>query len=277
MMLDQAHTLRQLVQTAPAAARQERFSPPMIVVVGGRAGVGATTVAANLGSVLADRGERVVLVDGAREGGDLAEVAGASPAIERSLDEVIAGDCSAAEALAPGPAGSLVLGRRRARQQILDTSRPAQQRLFAELQSLKQEAGLLVVDAGRGASPWMRRFWLRAGLVIVVTTTEELALLDSYAFIKQNVGDGGGGSVCVLANQCDSDAVAGEAHRKLSQACQRFLSRSVRALPALPRYVVAAGARQNVKPRVWERPNSPFGHAVMWLGRAVGDAMRDEG
>ncbi|HEX2475048.1 MAG TPA: AAA family ATPase [Lacipirellulaceae bacterium] len=276
-MLDQAYTLRQLVQTVPAAARNDRISPPMIVVAGGRAGVGATTVATNLGAVLADRGERVVLVDGAQQGGDLADVAGASPAIERSLDDVIAGDFSAAEALAPGPAGTLVLGRRRPGQQVLDASRPAQQRIFAELQSLESEAGLLVVDAGSGASPWMRRFWLRAGLVIVVTTTDDLALLDSYALIKQNVGDGVGGDIRVLANQCDSDAVAGEAYRKLSNACQQFLSHSVRALPALPRHVPAGGARENGTPRVWKRPNSPFGHAMMWLGRAVGDAMRDEG
>jgi flagellar biosynthesis protein FlhG len=277
IMLDQAHTLRRLVQSAPTAARHDRFSPPMVVVAGGRAGVGATTVAANLGAVLAGRGERVVLVDGAQQGGNLAEVAGASPAIERSLDDVVAGDCSAAEALAPGPAGALVLGRRRPRQLVLDTSRPAQQRLFAELQSLESEAGLLVVDAGSGASPWMRRFWLRAGLVIVVTTTEDLALLDSYALIKQNVGDGVGGDIRVLANQCDSDAVAGEAYRKLSNACQRFLSRSVRALPALPRQLPVGGARENETPRLWERPNSTFGHAVMWLGRAVEDVMRDKG
>jgi MinD-like ATPase involved in chromosome partitioning or flagellar assembly len=276
-MLDQAYTLRQLVQSVPAAARQERFSPPMIVVAGGRVGVGATTVAANLGAMLADRGERVVLIDGAQQGGDLAEVTGAAPAIERSLDEVVTGDCSAADALAPGPAGTLVLGRRRAGQRILDTSRPAQQRLFAGLQSLESEAGLLLVDAGSGASPWMRRFWLRAELVIVVTTTEDLALLDSYALIKQNAGDDDGGDIRVLANQCDSDAVAGEGYRKLSNACQQFLSRSVRALPALPRHVLAVGARENVTPRVWERPNSPFGHAVMWLGRSVSDAMRDEG
>jgi flagellar biosynthesis protein FlhG len=275
-MLDQAHTLRQLVQSVPMPARRERFSPRMIVVAGGRAGVGATTVAANLGAVLADQGERVVLVDGAQKDGDLAHVAGVGPAIQRSLDEVIAGDCSAAEALAPGPAGTLVLGSRRPGQQVLDTSRPAQQRLFSELQSLESEASLLVVDAGSGCSAWTRRFWLRAELVIIVTTTDDLALLDAYALVKQNVGEGAGPDIRLLANQCDSDAVAGEAYRRLLAACQRFLSRAVRAVPALPRHAPTGATSGSAIPRVWERPNSPFGHAVMWLGRAVGDAMNDE-
>jgi flagellar biosynthesis protein FlhG len=272
-MLDQAYTLRQLVQTAPTAARRERFSPPMIVVAGGKAGVGATTVAVNLAAVLADRDERVVLVDGTQHDGDLADVAGVGPAIQRSLNEVIAGECSAAEALAPGPAGTLVLAQRRIHRKGLDTSRPAQQRLFAELQALESEASLLVVDVGTGMSPWMRRFWLRAELVIVATSTDDLALLDSYALIKHNAGEGVDGEICVLANQCERDAVAGEAYHRLSDACQRFLSRSVRALPALPRHVPAGGAHGNATPRVWERPNSAFGHAVMWLGRAVEDVV----
>jgi flagellar biosynthesis protein FlhG len=247
----------------------------MIVVAGGRAGVGATTVAANLAAVLADRGEQVGLVDAARDG-DLAQAAGIRAAVRRSLSEVVSGECTAAEALVPGPAGALVLAQHSTHGEGLDTSRSAQQRLFAALHSLESEAGLLVVDAGYGASPWMRRFWLRAGLVIVVTSTDDLALLDSYAFIKQNVGEGIGAEIRVLANRCDSEAAAGEACRRLSEACQRFLSRTVRAVPALPRHVLAGSAGENPMPRVWERPNSPFGHAVMWLGRAVENVIRNK-
>ena len=66
-MLDQADKLRRVDSIAvPAAPHACRPGPPMIVVAGGRAGVGATTVAVNLAAVLADRGERVVLVDAAR-------------------------------------------------------------------------------------------------------------------------------------------------------------------------------------------------------------------
>jgi flagellar biosynthesis protein FlhG len=274
-MLDQAHTLRQLAQSAPTTARRERFSPLMIVVAGGRTGVGTTTVAANLGAVLADRGERVVLVDGAQPDGDLAQVAGVGPAIQHSIDEIISGGCSAAEALGPGPAGTLMLAQARVRREGLDTSRPAQQRLFAELQTLESDASLFVVDAGSGASPWMRRFWLRAELVIVVTSTEDLALLDSYALVKQNIGEGVDADIRVLANQCQHDAMAGEAGGRLTNACQRFLSRTVRALPALPRHAPDDMAGDGGIPRVWERPDSPFGHAVMWLGRAVEDVMEN--
>jgi flagellar biosynthesis protein FlhG len=276
-MLDQAYALRQLVQSAPAAARNKPFLPPMIVVAGGRTGVGTTTVAVNVAAALVDQGERVVLVDGAARDGDLAQVAGVSPAIQRSLNEVLAGDCSACEALAAGPAGTRVLANRRNCATGLDVSRPAQQRLFAELQSLATDADLLVIDAGSGATPWMRRFWLRARLVVVVTTTADLALMDSYAVIKRNIGEGVYADIRVLANQCDSDAAACEVYARLSNACQRFLSRTMRALPALPRYAPHGIACESTSLRVWERPNSPFGHAVMWLGRAVGNAMKAEG
>jgi flagellar biosynthesis protein FlhG len=273
-MLDQAYTLRKLVESSPVALRPAPFSPPMVVVAGGRAAVGATTVAANLGAVLANQGERVVIIDAAQQNRNLAQIAGVGAAIRRSLSEVIAGDCSAADALAPGPAGTLVLANRRNCQASLDVSRPAQQRLFGELQSLQSEASLLVVDAGSIASPWMRRFWLRARLVIVVTSAEDLALMDSYALIKQCVGEGVEAEIGMLANQCNKEALASEVFGRLSTACQRFLSRTVRALPSLPRHGPDRAVGENPTPRVWENPNSAFGHAALWLGRAVNEALR---
>ena len=68
-MTDQAEKLRALIHTAPAAEAAVG-ALPMIVVSGCRAGVGATTVALNLAAVLADRGERVLLVDGAQQRND---------------------------------------------------------------------------------------------------------------------------------------------------------------------------------------------------------------
>ena len=48
----------------------------MVVVAGARNGVGATTVAVNLAAAIADRGERVLVVDAAEGGNDLADMAG---------------------------------------------------------------------------------------------------------------------------------------------------------------------------------------------------------
>ena len=271
-MQDQADNLRQLLQGAAPAHSARAAGPPMIVVTGGRAGVGTTTVAVNLGAVLADRNQRVLLVDGAAARGNMAEIAGVNGSeVERTLSDVLAGRCAVAEALVPGPAGTMLLANRGSRRSGAEFSRRDQQVLFAELQSLRSDFDLLVVDLGSGLTAWTRRFWLQAQLALLVTTAHSAALMDSYATIKRSVADDIGTDVRLIVNQCEDDRVAGEAHRRFSNASGRFLGRSVPAVPSLPQCADDDG--MHPRPRVWERPNTPFGHAMLWLGRAVGDVL----
>jgi flagellar biosynthesis protein FlhG len=270
-MSDQADKLRELAQAPLPPVCDAAPGPPMIVVSGGKGGVGATTVAVNLGAVLADRGQRVVLVDAARDHADMAQVAGVGPIRGGTLADVLAGKCSASTALVPGPAGTLLLANHWAPKSTPNFSRHAQQRLLAELQSLRDEADLLVVDVGSGLTSWTRRFWLRARLVIAVTTTDDTAVMDTYAAIKLSVADRLAPDIRVLANQCDSDRAATEVAQRLTTASQRFLGRTVLHLPSLPRHLSDGFAGIKPEPRVWESPNSPFGHAVLWLGQAVNE------
>jgi MinD-like ATPase involved in chromosome partitioning or flagellar assembly len=106
---------------------------------------------------------------------------------------------------------------------------------------------------------------------LVVTTADSSALLESYAAIKRSVADGIGPAVRLVVNQSDEESQAAEAHRRLANACRRFLGCELPGVPSLPRYVDTSGA--DSVPRVWERPNTRFGHAMLWLGRAVGDVL----
>ena len=135
------------------------------------------------------------------------------------------------------------------------------------------EADVLVVDVGSEVTPWTRRFWLRARLVIVVTTTDYAAVMGTYAAIKLSSADANSTDIRVLANQCNSDRAATEVERRLATACQRFLGRTVAALPSLPRHAADSISGIGPEPRVWDVPNSQFGHGVLWLARAVSELM----
>jgi MinD-like ATPase involved in chromosome partitioning or flagellar assembly len=272
-MIDQAFKLRELIQTAEPAAQTVPVGPPMVVVTGGRPDVGATTVAVNLAAVLADLGERVVVVDAAEQHANVAQVAGVKSRIKHSLQDVASGCCRAADALVPGPAGTTLLVSAEASAER-EFSRHMQQRLHAELQTLSRVATVLVVDIGAGLTPWARRFWRRANLVTLVTTADDSAMLDSYTTLKRWACDSIPTDVRVLVNQSDSDKIAASACRRLSAASERFLSRRVPALPALPRQVDSNWDIATAPPRVWEFPDSTFGHAMLWLGRAVSDVLQ---
>jgi MinD-like ATPase involved in chromosome partitioning or flagellar assembly len=273
-MSDQASKLRELIESAePPVAMPVPAWPAMIAVTGARTGVGATTVAVNLAAVLADGGERVVLVDAAQQHANMTDVAGVCGRVKHALPDVVRGVCRAADALIAGPAGTLLLPGG-SDENDANFSRHAQQRLLAALQSLEREGTLLVVDTGSGLTPWVRRFWVRAKLVLLVSTTQDASLLDTYSALKRCVRDSITADVRVLANQCDSNAIALDVNRRISTACERFLNRTAATMPALPRQAEPDTPwRTGPPPRVWDQPHTPFGHAMLWLGRAMSDAL----
>jgi flagellar biosynthesis protein FlhG len=279
-MTDQATTLRNLIGTTEVSDRGAPADLPMVVVTGGRAGVGATTVAVNLAAAMADRGERVALVDADEQRNNLIEVAGIR--VRSYSDEI----------LFDGPVGMRVLATRNRVFQIEDSPwrkpdsefRPSTSSAGARnsstvvqlMSSVRDEVDVFVVDTGSGLTATTRRLWSRASLVLLVTTPEQSSLLDTYAQLKQSFIAGVGGDVRLLVNQAFSDKVATDAQRRISGAAERFLSRNIVAMPALPCEVIDSGAG-NKWPRVWEEPNTPFGHAVLWLGREVIERMQDAG
>ena len=75
-MHDQANELRNLVLRARASLQCAVPPPRLIVLTGGKGGVGTTTVAINVAVSLGQLGKRVVLVDADLRRGDVAAMCG---------------------------------------------------------------------------------------------------------------------------------------------------------------------------------------------------------
>jgi flagellar biosynthesis protein FlhG len=278
-MSDQADQLRTLVDTVGPCAREAAQGPAMVVVASGRCGVGATTVAVNLAAVTAKRMGRVLLLDAVEERSNLLAAAGVRRSAEFCLEDVLGGTCEVLDAVVEGPPKIMVLARRRVsrkrdfefRRNSSTCARQEQQRLMSGLDALRGEVDLIVVDMGSGVGAWSRRFWLRAQLVVLVTTADGPALMDSYSMLKRSVVDPSGPEVRLLVNRCSSDRDAAEAKQRFSSACERFLGRGAPSMPSLPVWDPSAGDL----PRVWESPDTAYGHAMLWLGRAVANVVEE--
>ena len=82
----------------------ERARPVQVLAVtGGKGGVGKTSVSINLGIALAERGQRVVLLDADLGLANIDVLLGLRP--KRNLADVLAGDCGLADILIDGPGG----------------------------------------------------------------------------------------------------------------------------------------------------------------------------
>jgi flagellar biosynthesis protein FlhG len=269
-MVDQADKLRQLLRTARPAVRADWSKLPMVAVTGGRSGVGTTTVAVNTGAALADFGHRVLVVDASQHLNDMPDVAGIRR-VEKSLADVVAGKSSVMDTAVSGPVGmQLLFGS--PRRTAAEFNRHTEQQLLAALDTVSDRFDVVVIETGTGLSPWLRRIWRRSRLAIVVTTADQSALLDTYATLKLGFDDPLQANVGVVINQAASDSIANDMQRRVANSCQRFLSLDVAALPSLPDAAMHA-LGTGTKPRLWEQPDSPFGHAALWLGRAVSDLL----
>jgi flagellar biosynthesis protein FlhG len=273
-MPDQAEKLREMVGGAADFAVADTALPPMIVVSGGKGGVGTTTVALNLAAALSHGGHRTVLVDAAPHA-DAGHLAGIDDSDGPCLADVVAGACDTAQALRCGPAGALLLSGRWAADIAPNRSMQACDRLLRQLAALDTSVDALVIDGGSGATNWTRLFWQRATLVLVVTTPDDVAIMDAYATLKRGLADDVTADVRVLMNQCDSTTAAADAQRRIAMACQRFLGRTIGRAPRLPREADDSHRQLRV-PRAWDMLSSPFGRSVRQLGRFVADVLAQQ-
>lgn len=270
-MSDQADKLRQLVYASAPVVRDGLAIPPTIVVSGGKGGVGSTTAAINLAAALAQSGRRTVLVDAAPHP-DISSALGIEVERGLSLEYVLTGAVEAVDALVSGPAGVSVLAGQWAPDAAPDRSPRSVDRLLEQLQTLEALADALVVDAGSGVNHWTRRLWQEATLVLVVTTPDDMAVMDAYAVIKHGIESDHEQDIRLLVNACRDAVTATDVQSRIAAACRRFLSRVVGRAPLLPRHISEFGAG-SAPPLAWEEPSSPFARSVHQLGRFAGDVL----
>lgn len=268
-MYDQASELRELVRKgALPASGPKLLHPKLLVVGGGKAGVGTTTIAVNLAAVLAHQRRRTLWADAATEGAGAAlspvEADGAFADAQRQ---------TVLDTAEPGPRGlelllaARTIGNDRALPAAMGEPR------IEEPRPADGEAEYVVVDAGNAVSPLARQLWEAAGLVLVVMTPEPAAVMDAYAAIKLLGASGASPDrsppIHALVNKSPGRSAARQVHARLSQACLRFLGIDIEGLGFVlddPR--VAAG-HGPAPPIVLGTPRCRFARTMRSLGKTV--------
>ncbi len=111
----------------------------------------------------------------------------------------------------------------------MEYAAPAQQRLLTELRKLGAYADCVIIDAGNGLSQSVKRFWMAADTVILVTTSDLVSVMDAYAAVKVLGIDSPQTPIWTIVNQVgqdgdDPDLVGRDVFDRLERACQRFLA-----------------------------------------------------
>jgi MinD-like ATPase involved in chromosome partitioning or flagellar assembly len=82
---------------------------------------------------------------------------------------------------------------------------------------------LVLIDAGSGMSPWAQQLWRAAQQILLISTPDSVAVMDSYAAVKHSPWGDVDGKIRLVLNQCDAPAAGRATGQRFEATCQRFL------------------------------------------------------
>lgn len=211
---------------ALAAALPEPNPRPagrLIAIASGKGGVGKTWLAITLSQALAERGRRVLLVDGDLGLANVDVQIGL--AVAHDLSGLLRGQSAEALATAVPGAGFSVLAGRSGSGALAQLD-PSQVETILAALAAARGFDQIVLDIGAGLDRTARRLAAAADTLLVVTTEEPTALTDAYACLKLAALDRPGGDRRVVVNMASSQASGERTGATLRKAAETFLKES---------------------------------------------------
>lgn len=255
-MRDQASELRSLVlRSLRQSPADSGPAPRLVVLTGGKGGVGTTTLAVNLAVAMSQIGSRVVLVDADLYRGDVAALCG----LEEQLNvaDVTHARRDIHEVLQRGPAGIQVVPGVWAPQRSTELTLAAQRRLIQQFKTLGRHADIVLLDVGSGSSDVVGNWWHAADEIVLITTPDAVAVMDTYATVKTLRRDDIPATPWIVVNQAPDDLTASDVFLRLRQSFRRFLDLDVGTLAPIPADAHAAACAATGIPWLLQHPDSP--------------------
>jgi flagellar biosynthesis protein FlhG len=196
-------------------------------IASGKGGVGKTFLAVSLARALAERGDRILLVDGDLGLANVDIQLGVQP--ELNLNHVMTGQATLAEAVvriaggAANPSGFDLLPGSNGVAALADLNPRDVQRIAAGVQALSFSYDRVIVDLAAGIGHGVLKLAAEADEVILVALDEPSSLTDGYAFIKLLRGRQPNARIGVIANRVKNKAEAARVHASFTRACSTWL------------------------------------------------------
>ena len=225
-MTDQAMALRQLLATQdrPVEAAPDG-GPPVYVIGSGKGGVGKSVLSVVFAVAMARRGQRVLLLDGAQNLGNLHVLLGVP--LKAHLEQLFRGEIEARDLIHPVDDNLWLVPAESGAETLYSMAAVDRARLHHRLSALYDEFDAVVVDGGSGIESVVRLSTMRGTRLVVATIPEPPALTDAYALIKIVHLQLPRLPIDVVVNRARDAAEGDYAFDRLATAATRFLARAL--------------------------------------------------
>lgn len=244
-----------------------RKAPNVLAICSGKGGVGKSNLAANLAVALAQRGDRVMLLDADLSLANVDVLLGLQPRF--NLAHVLAGEIDLETAMLEGPAGIRIVPATSGNFDMTALSEAEQAAIVHSFTTLGKAPDVLLVDTAAGISPSVARFVAAAQHALVVVCDEPASITDAYALIKVFSQNYGIRKFNIVTNQSRDRHSGKRLFDKLARVADSYLDVVMRHLGDVPddRYLVKAVQEQRAVVDAY--PHCPASEALRGVAEAV--------
>jgi len=201
----------------------KRVIPPRVIsVTSGKGGVGKSSVVANLAMTLAEKGERVLLLDGDFGLANLDIMFDLKA--RGTIHDVLSGERAPRDILARVAPNVDIIPASSGVMEMTQLGDEKKSQLLDILQSLENAYDVLLIDTGAGINDDVTWLNSSAGEVIVVATPEPTSVADAYALMKVLHQKHKLKEFQFLVNQARSEAEALRVYQQITNVADRFLN-----------------------------------------------------
>ncbi|MBN2580285.1 MAG: hypothetical protein JXB10_14945 [Pirellulales bacterium] len=206
------------------AVRDAVARPALIVVLGAKGGVGATSVAIGLADALVRSRRPCVLVDAADSPGATLLCGSEAPS---GVRDVLQGRTDFRSILRPSRRGFLLAPGNGTTEDGADYSAAIGSRMLAPLEALGSDVAAAVIDAGDRPGRKRLQFARAADALLLVTSPDPTAVWESFQTLRQLADSGTAEKTMLVVNRVPDARAAAAVHQRLSRVCRRFLGRDL--------------------------------------------------
>ena len=243
----------------------------ILAITSGKRGAGKTSLTANLGVALAQKGSQVCILDADTGPGDFGSPVKTRP--ERTLEHLINGEITLQELLLKGPANVRIVPAAAGIGEFATLDIDRQQRLLSALRELESSFDYLLIDTACGTIASLLNLLTPVEAVLLILTPDPTSLTEAFSLLKLLDDNAPNPPVYAVVNMVKNQEQSREIFSRFLETVQKYLDITVDYGGYVPLDEAVLESTRSRTPIVITEPESPASRVFFQLAVSLKERL----